>query len=1167
MEVIQSQVENCLRYLAENDSHLTGADVLLSSRLAEQSALSAAQVVFGARLARRYQQVLEAAGLTVPSEEAIDAAIEQEKNQAGKLAEQEAQLHSMPKSELSLPEGEEPPKNPNQVYLHQDRSFNEQRIVVEFPYSRAKVQALQPLKNSVDGWAFDRYGKKEWSYPAVAAVQVVESLAEFLDFQIGIGVAELIGQAQYAETFGSELAALEASVLELEREAAMQVAYPYLQGKPLADGHPLYQHQREAVRTLISSQRAVLAHDLGLGKTRSALIAAKSYGLPILVIAPIGLHINWQREAEAADVMLDELISWAKIPEPPETDYTLIADECHLAQSLEAQRTQAFLKLCEQAHAVFPLTGTPMRNAKPINLFPLLVAIRHPLAANRRWYEERYCAGYYRKVGRKNYVFDASGSSHLDELHQLIKDQVLYKKKEECLDLPPKTRIMRTAEVAGATAKTYEKTLDHLRKEHERRMKAKLEERIQELLTELGEEHPERVNREALALELSQDEHNAVALVEMALLRHAGSVAKAESAVELAQEVLDEDGSVVLFTIYRDTADQIAQKLACDVLNGDTPQKERQHMIDQFQVRESRALVCTYGAGGVGITLTAAQTVILVDRPWTPGDTVQAEDRCVAKGQLVMTEQGLRPIESIKVGDRVLTHSGNWREVTATKRREHRGLMTQITYTRYSEPLLCTHDHKIYVKRGNCAPEWIKAHEALPGDFLVMPRPHSSEQQPIVCLPSTARHTGTMINNWGVAQTNGRYKMLAEQFELNDNLLWLFGWYLAEGFSSIASGKGRFISLSAHEDERPILERMQKTFRDMGVNSTIYADEKDKGIELRAFSYELAHWFGEWFGDGCENKRIPPFLLNISKPQALTLLEAYIAGDGYERNQQKEWVSVSQTLASQMALLALQCGYAPTLRLVDNDHHKNCWIGCYTIDGKPDNKALAYWDEQYVYNPIRKVETFFATRRPPTYVYDLTVDDDHSFVVGQAVVHNCHRIGQKGAVTSFWLQFDGLDLRIDALLQQKQERIDQVLLGKRATVGGVPSVRGLATEIMTSVYNDTPVEEFLVQHGLALPDNNELLTEQTLSTPESTTRQRRHRPQNGLRKDGNRDHRVKGSAPRQRIDIKLDPEIIGFLRTLKAENKNTAKEPGYSGFLEELVRQSDAFQHWQQEHQ
>lgn len=68
----------------------------------------------------------------------------------------------------------------------------------------------------------------------------------------------------------------------------------------------------------------------------------------------------------------------------------------------------------------------------------------------------------------------------------------------------------------------------------------------------------------------------------------------------------------------RERSSQLAHKLACDALNGDTPPKERQHMIDQFQAREIRAPVCTYGAGGVGITLTAAQTVLLVDRPGHP---------------------------------------------------------------------------------------------------------------------------------------------------------------------------------------------------------------------------------------------------------------------------------------------------------------------------------------------------------------------------------------------------------------------------------------------------------------------------------------------------------------------------------------------------------------------
>ena len=47
----------------------------------------------------------------------------------------------------------------------------------------------------------------------------------------------------------------------------------------------------------------------------------------------------------------------------------------------------------------------------------------------------------------------------------------------------------------------------------------------------------------------------------------------------------------------------------------------------------SSVFVCTFGAGGVGLTLTAARTVILLDRPWTPGDVAQAEDRVRRIGQ------------------------------------------------------------------------------------------------------------------------------------------------------------------------------------------------------------------------------------------------------------------------------------------------------------------------------------------------------------------------------------------------------------------------------------------------------------------------------------------------------------------------------------------------------
>mmetsp|Transcript_22387 Transcript_22387/g.46425 ORF Transcript_22387/g.46425 Transcript_22387/m.46425 type:complete len:132 (+) Transcript_22387:2104-2499(+) len=56
-------------------------------------------------------------------------------------------------------------------------------------------------------------------------------------------------------------------------------------------------------------------------------------------------------------------------------------------------------------------------------------------------------------------------------------------------------------------------------------------------------------------------------------------------------------------------------------------------MVDDFQSGLSAVFVCTFGAGGVGLTLTAAASIILLDRPWTPGDALQAEDRVRRIGQ------------------------------------------------------------------------------------------------------------------------------------------------------------------------------------------------------------------------------------------------------------------------------------------------------------------------------------------------------------------------------------------------------------------------------------------------------------------------------------------------------------------------------------------------------
>jgi len=109
------------------------------------------------------------------------------------------------------------------------------------------------------------------------------------------------------------------------------------------------------------------------------------------------------------------------------------------------------------------------------------------------------------------------------------------------------------------------------------------------------------------------------------------------AAIEYTAEILEQGQAVVIFTEYLESAKALYTALSeispCELLTGETKQEERQAIIDRFQSGASKVFIGTIKAGGVGLTLTAANQVILIDRPWTPGDTDQAEDRCYRIGQ------------------------------------------------------------------------------------------------------------------------------------------------------------------------------------------------------------------------------------------------------------------------------------------------------------------------------------------------------------------------------------------------------------------------------------------------------------------------------------------------------------------------------------------------------
>ncbi|MEB3201062.1 MAG: DEAD/DEAH box helicase [Synechococcaceae cyanobacterium] len=375
----------------------------------------------------------------------------------------------------------------------------------------------------------------------------------------------------------------------------------------LADGRTPLRHQRHAVRWLLARRGALLADAMGLGKTLSALLAARalvrSADCRIVVVAPAGLHQHWRQEALALSLHL-ELHSWARLPAAlPPAGCLLIADEAHYAQSFRAARTQAFLRLARhpRLRAIWLLSGTPMKNGRPLQLLPLLSAIGHPLARDPRAYEERYCQGHWREQGGRR-VWQANGASHLDELQRLVRPLLLHRSKSQCLELPPKQRRLQTLSLSPGEAAAFDQELQACVDAYRRRAALGL------------------VRRDAEALAV------------LTALRRIGSQHKLPAATALLQDLLQSGESVVLFTAFLSTARALHQRLGGDeravLLTGAVPPARRQALVDRFQAGRRPLLIATFGTGGLGFTLHRARHVVLVERPWTPGDAEQAEDRC-----------------------------------------------------------------------------------------------------------------------------------------------------------------------------------------------------------------------------------------------------------------------------------------------------------------------------------------------------------------------------------------------------------------------------------------------------------------------------------------------------------------------------------------------------------
>jgi len=388
---------------------------------------------------------------------------------------------------------------------------------------------------------------------------------------------------------------------------------------------PLLSHQIEAVNKLVRTKRFILADDMGLGKTTSTVVAAlETEAKKVLVICPASLKINWQREIqnytdrptficdgkkyEDTDFVIInyDIIKNFHDPENEKESLILkskfdliIIDEAHYIQNKSAQRTKLINSFVKDVDRLWLLTGTPM-TSRPMNYYNLLNLVESPVAANWMAYVRRYCNGYQFKVGNRK-IWNVTGASNLEELRDRTSKQVLRRLKTEVLDLPDK---IITPVYLRLKSKEYENLMGEY--------------------YDWYDKNPD----ESTSL--------TVQFTKLTKIRQVIASEKINSTIELIENILEQDKKVIVFTNFTETLHTIHSHFGKKsvYLDGSCSPKQRQDAVDNFQNNEEiRVFVGNLKAAGVGITLTAAEAVIMNDLSFVPSDHSQAEDRSYRYGQ------------------------------------------------------------------------------------------------------------------------------------------------------------------------------------------------------------------------------------------------------------------------------------------------------------------------------------------------------------------------------------------------------------------------------------------------------------------------------------------------------------------------------------------------------
>lgn len=354
--------------------------------------------------------------------------------------------------------------------------------------------------------------------------------------------------------------------------------------------------------------------------------------------------------------------------------------------------------------------------------------------------------------------------------------------------------------------------------------------------------------------------------------------------------------------------------------------------------------------------------ITLVDTKKLPKcDLVTYSFPCFVAGTLVLTENGYKKIEDIKIGDKVLTHTNEYKEVLLPMEKYSNRILK--LKTNYSEDIFVTEEHPFYARKKNKKsenvyfekPTWIKARDLSSDDYLGMAINQKSQ------LPIFEGEISKLF-----------------KFE---EFWWIIGRFISNGWSR----DNNSITIYCYEKE---IELIKEKLNKLSLNYDLVS--KKTYNKFHIFFDDISS-FVDQFEKQSFRKELTSTIFDLPKKELKEFINGFIEFDLYEQEENFTISILNKELACSMQQCIMKAYEIPCyISKVDNEIR----IEQYSIQFKKDidEKENAFFEENHIWFPFNEISEEIYDGM----VYNMEVEEDNSYTVNNIIVHNCQSISCAG---------------------------------------------------------------------------------------------------------------------------------------------------------------------------